>query len=362
MVRRGDGPPPSAYTVLPGDSSVKESRRPHQCNLCEHAPFSKKESYDKHWKREHQPEDNSSRNLLNFWRHPQQRGSEAVAAAAAGPAAAPEPAAAPATAPVVPSAPVAGPERDTAYPPQGATPVQQAAAAISLPETLTVRGLRSIVNTALEAQATAGIFRPQAEDLGRGFQWFQKRTRELREEASADPNENIEEKMQSARSVEALAACTPDLECRGSDENLQLVCLVCEGHSAHPVNKWTFKGTQRFANLKHSVKSHFTGIDNAHSQALRNRERERRRLRDQKKIGMNVARAALQTVREAGSYSQFPNKLLDLHLSGVLIGSKNHSREFIRNFIESMYTVVTDRIGTYLALSTPSHNGLGCLP
>ena len=104
MVRLGNGPPRNAYTVLSVESVVKESRRPHQCNLCEHAPFSKKESYDKHWKREHQQEDTSSRNLLNFagWRRPLQSGSEAVATSAA------EAAAAPATAPGVTPVPVTG--------------------------------------------------------------------------------------------------------------------------------------------------------------------------------------------------------------------------------------------------------------
>ena len=53
-------------------------------------------------------------------------------------------------------------------------------------------------------------------------------------------------------------------------------------------------------------------------------------------VGLNVARTALQTVREGTSYVHFEHKLQALYLVGVDIGTMSHSRDFCRHFVETM--------------------------
>ena len=63
-----------------------------------------------------------------------------------------------------------------------------------------------------------------------------------------------------------------------------------------------------------------------------------------RRVGLNIARTALQTLREGASCVQFEHKLHSLHLAGVYIGSMNHSRECIRGFVESMNIVMDKRV------------------
>ncbi len=62
------------------------------------------------------------------------------------------------------------------------------------------------------------------------------------------------------------------------------------------------------------------------------------------RVGLSFGRAALQTLREGCTYLQFEEKLLTLHLSGVDIGSMNHSVKFIEGFVDSMEVVMDRRI------------------
>jgi hypothetical protein len=66
------------------------------------------------------------------------------------------------------------------------------------------------------------------------------------------------------------------------------------------------------------------------------------------RVGLTIARTALQTLRERWSYLQFEQTLLDLHLAGLDIGSLNQSKEFIRMFVKSMRKTVDIRIGDHL--------------
>ena len=68
------------------------------------------------------------------------------------------------------------------------------------------------------------------------------------------------------------------------------------------------------------------------------------RIARQTRVGLSVVRAALQTLREGCSYLQFEEKLLSLHLSGLDIGSMNHSVQFIEGFVDNMEAVMDMRI------------------
>ena len=80
-----------------------------------------------------------------------------------------------------------------------------------------------------------------------------------------------------------------------------------------------------------------------HMQSLAEEQREVTRGERRRRVGLNIARIALQTLHEGASYVQFEHKLQGLHLVGVDIGSMNHSREFIRGFVESVTTVMDMR-------------------
>ena len=73
-------------------------------------------------------------------------------------------------------------------------------------------------------------------------------------------------------------------------------------------------------------------------------ERKARRTR----VVLSVGRATFQTIREGCSYLQFEKKLLNLHLSGLEIGSMNHSVRFIKVFVDSMKSVMDMRIRDHM--------------
>ena len=90
-----------------------------------------------------------------------------------------------------------------------------------------------------------------------------------------------------------------------------------------------------------------------HKQALVEEQRDATREDRRRRIGLNIARTALHTLREGASYVQFEHKLQSLHLDGVDIGSMNHSMECIRGFVESMTTVMNRRISEYVRAIDP---------
>jgi len=89
-------------------------------------------------------------------------------------------------------------------------------------------------------------------------------------------------------------------------------------------------------------------VTHGHKQALNEEQREATRGVRRSKVGLNIARTALQTLREGASYVQFEHKLQGLHLAGMDIGCLNHSREFIRGFVESMTHVMDRKINEYV--------------
>jgi len=65
-------------------------------------------------------------------------------------------------------------------------------------------------------------------------------------------------------------------------------------------------------------------------------------------VSLTVGRAALQTLREGCTYLQFEEKLLNLHLAGLDIGSMNHSVRFIKSFVDNMVVVMDNNIRNHI--------------
>ena len=71
------------------------------------------------------------------------------------------------------------------------------------------------------------------------------------------------------------------------------------------------------------------------------------------RIGLNIGGTVLQTLLEGSSYVQFELKLRDLHLAGLDTGTINHSREFMRRFVENIGIVMFRKIGSHLKAIDP---------
>jgi hypothetical protein len=81
-------------------------------------------------------------------------------------------------------------------------------------------------------------------------------------------------------------------------------------------------------------------VTKGHIQALDEEQKEVTRNERRRHVGMAFARTALQTLREGNNYLQYESTLLSLHLAGNDIGSMNHSRRFIRGFVDNMIKVM----------------------
>ncbi len=71
------------------------------------------------------------------------------------------------------------------------------------------------------------------------------------------------------------------------------------------------------------------------------------------RVGLNIVRTALQSLREGASYVQIEHNLQSLHLVVLDIGSIKHSREFICGCVESMTIVMDRRINEYVRAIDP---------
>ncbi len=89
------------------------------------------------------------------------------------------------------------------------------------------------------------------------------------------------------------------------------------------------------------------------TQAFEEEQRESVREVRPRRVGLNIARTVFQTLREGASYVQFEHKRQSLHLVGVDIGSMNHSREFVRCFVESMMVVMDKRVMEHVRAIDP---------
>jgi len=129
------------------------------------------------------------------------------------------------------------------------------------------------------------------------------------------------------------------------DTGREMHCPVCFQYR-DGTSDITFSVKQRLPELKLSMVRHLES--NRHKQELKEQERALLWVVRRNRVGLTIARTALQTLRAGCSYLQFKQKLLDLHLSGLDIGSLNHSKEFIRMFVKSMRATLDRLINDHL--------------
>ena len=97
---------------------------------------------------------------------------------------------------------------------------------------------------------------------------------------------------------------------------------------------------KRFQNMKKSLKRHLQDCQlQPEDEAVQAKTKE---------AGMAVARVAYTCLKEALPYSKFPKLLLTFNLCKVNIGNINHSREFITNYLTSVYQALRERFISYL--------------
>lgn len=130
-----------------------------------------------------------------------------------------------------------------------------------------------------------------------------------------------------------------------------IICPYCFDVE-HPEGRLgKFSARQPLKTLKKTVKSHFGG--DLHSMRLRQQHENIKMMQRSKKTGMILARLALQTLREAGSYQGFESKVLDAHLNGLDVGTIGHSRAFCRDMTQSFDRVTVARMKRFLHAVDP---------
>ena len=126
----------------------------------------------------------------------------------------------------------------------------------------------------------------------------------------------------------------------------EIFCPVCNDYGRGVVATTALYNPQHLKNIRTCIYRHFA--TDAHREALTEKEKDGTRTLRRSRVKLNIARTALQTVRESSSYLQFEEKLHNLHLAGSDIGSLNNSRQFIKAFVGSMTDVMHLRIQRHL--------------
>ena len=73
-----------------------------------------------------------------------------------------------------------------------------------------------------------------------------------------------------------------------------------------------------------------------------------------KSTGVNVARLAYQTFKEALSHASFERRVHDAHLLGARVGVYNHSREFVARFLTALYQVHISDVALFFHTPCPA--------
>ena len=122
----------------------------------------------------------------------------------------------------------------------------------------------------------------------------------------------------------------------------QVYCVACEEGGARA----EFRTDKPFANLRKSLRAHLiTSKHIAAEAAIRSTTGV---VKASNRIGLNLSRLVLQTIKEGGSYLDYERKVFDLHLNGGETGRFHHNKRFISDLVPCMYRVCMNRIRTYL--------------
>ena len=156
---------------------------------------------------------------------------------------------------------------------------------------------------------------------------------------------NTEDKhtlIQSAKSIDKILSLEPHL----STVDNGVLCQVCDVIISYDFNEGTFFESETqpriFINFKKKIVCHFGA-----QMHKANIEKVDKILREDKDIlskakegGINCAALAYNSYYSYSSYRSYEYSIADVYNSGGNVGIKNHSKEFPRTFLPSIYKVM----------------------
>lgn len=162
--------------------------------------------------------------------------------------------------------------------------------------------------------------------------------------------EDILNILQSKKSIDKLLKLLPDFESVATG----LKCNTCNVIIAYDFNKGCFfenSGQPReFINLKAHICRHLKSL--GHIQKTENAEKYSQlraaQLQNAKEDGVNCASIAYQGYYFSSSYRSYENAIATCHSSGGSVGYLNHSREFPRKFMPSVYNVLRGDLSNFI--------------
>ena len=103
------------------------------------------------------------------------------------------------------------------------------------------------------------------------------------------------------------------------------------------------------------LKQNFIGHleSTTHSDACTTEADREREAEKNVKIGQNLTRLVMQTIREAGSYQSFERKVFDFYEMGGRVGHFSHSCKFIAGMVKAMHAVVIETMVKWLHAVDP---------
>jgi hypothetical protein len=202
------------------------------------------------------------------------------------------------------------------------------------------------MDAVIKATATAKVI-PSAEAIAKEVM-KQQREQEIQQNGTRAPRERW---MENRNEVDN--ARDAGLTYESNEEGERVISRpLCVEFGDFVLGKvGTIKLGRRACDMRKAIMKLLQG--RTHADALEARQKELRQNVRRTRIGLNTVRTGLQTLREVSSFVQFEMKLRDLYLVGLDIGSMNHSREFMRKFVESMSTVMDRKIGSRLKAVDP---------
>ncbi|KAK3269739.1 hypothetical protein CYMTET_21831 [Cymbomonas tetramitiformis] len=175
--------------------------------------------------------------------------------------------------------------------------------------------------------------------------------------ASREANSRIAQDLRACHSIQDICA---KFELKIYEEEGVMVCPQCFRHSTLAPRK-TVAGRNRdiagkfpskLKNIKQRVKNHFESAVHEWCTEMEAREQlEASRVQD---VGMTLGRFALDTIREAMSYSSYERAVLRHYLNGGRVGNINHGRKFVTSMLKSFHHVVVERLIAWFAHTDPA--------
>jgi hypothetical protein len=126
----------------------------------------------------------------------------------------------------------------------------------------------------------------------------------------------------------------------------EIICPVCHAYGKGNAVDTFFYNNKRLKNLRKAIQRHFA--TKAHAKAFPRKEKERTRSLRRSRVGLTISRTDLQNMREGMNYTLLEDKLHSMHLASLDMRFLNHSRQFIRAFVENMIAVMDRTIERHL--------------